>query len=96
MRTYLDCAPYFMLQALDTALMTTDDEPVHEEVLRRVAHEARRRSRVAADQIPLCSRRITVRLIGMMDRMRGSWPPLGGCWSSGRGTLAIRFPVAAP
>jgi hypothetical protein len=39
MRTYLDCVPCFMRQALDAARMTTDDESVHEEVLRRVAHE---------------------------------------------------------
>jgi len=39
MKTYLDCVPCFMRQALDAARMTTDDESVHEEVLRRVAHE---------------------------------------------------------
>jgi len=39
MRTYLDCVPCFLRQALDAARMTTNDESVHEEVLRRVAHE---------------------------------------------------------
>lgn len=39
MKTYLDCVPCFMRQALDAARMTTDDESVHEAVLRRVARE---------------------------------------------------------
>lgn len=37
MRTFLDCAPCFMRQALEAARMATDDEAVHEEVVRRTA-----------------------------------------------------------
>ena len=39
MRTNLDCAPCFVRQALDAARMTTNDESVHEEVVRRVTRE---------------------------------------------------------
>jgi len=34
MRTYLDCIPCFVRQVLDSVKMTTDDEQVHEKVLR--------------------------------------------------------------
>lgn len=39
MRTFLDCAPCFMRQALEAARMATDDEAVHEDVVRRIASE---------------------------------------------------------
>lgn len=35
MKTYLDCIPCFIRQALDAAKFTTDDEQVHVEVLRK-------------------------------------------------------------
>jgi uncharacterized protein with ATP-grasp and redox domains len=34
MRTYLDCVPCFVRQVLDAVRMTTDDERIHEKVLR--------------------------------------------------------------
>ena len=40
MRTYLECVPCFVRQALDAARMTTDDEFLQEKVLRRVLREA--------------------------------------------------------
>jgi len=36
MRTYLDCIPCFVRQGLDSIRMTTDDEQIHEKVLRRI------------------------------------------------------------
>jgi len=40
MRTYLDCVPCFVRQALDAVRMTTDDVALQEEILRRVLREA--------------------------------------------------------
>ncbi|MEE4270656.1 MAG: ARMT1-like domain-containing protein [Thermoanaerobaculales bacterium] len=39
MRTYLDCAPCFMKQALEAARRATSDEALHQEVVRRTARE---------------------------------------------------------
>jgi uncharacterized protein with ATP-grasp and redox domains len=39
MKTHLECAPCFLRQALEAARMSTGDESIHEEVLRRVAAE---------------------------------------------------------
>lgn len=42
MRTYLDCIPCFVRHSLDAVRMTTDDEEIHEKVLReamRLAYE---------------------------------------------------------
>ncbi len=39
MKTYLDCVPCFLRQALDAARMTTDDELLQEKVLRLVSRE---------------------------------------------------------
>ncbi len=39
MRTYLECLPCFLRQSLEAARMVTDDESVHEEVLRKVLVE---------------------------------------------------------
>lgn len=36
MRTFLDCMPCFIRQALDSARLVTDDEQVHEQVVREV------------------------------------------------------------
>lgn len=36
MKTYLDCIPCFVRQALDSVRMTTEDEQIHEKVLREV------------------------------------------------------------
>jgi uncharacterized protein with ATP-grasp and redox domains len=36
MRTFLDCMPCFIRQALDSARLVTDDERVHEQVVREV------------------------------------------------------------
>ena len=36
MRTYLECIPCFILQALDASRCVTDDQAVHEKVLRKV------------------------------------------------------------
>jgi hypothetical protein len=36
MRTYFDCIPCFVRQALDAARMATDDEQIHEKVVREV------------------------------------------------------------
>jgi len=36
MRTYFDCIPCFVRQALDSARLITDDEQIHEQVLRGV------------------------------------------------------------
>ncbi len=36
MKTYFDCMPCFIRQALDAARMVTDDEQIHEQVLREV------------------------------------------------------------
>jgi uncharacterized protein with ATP-grasp and redox domains len=40
MRTYLDCIPCFVRQALDAVRFVTDDEGVHAEVLRQVLRAA--------------------------------------------------------
>ncbi len=39
MKTYLDCVPCFMRQALDASRLATSDETVHEEVLRQMLRE---------------------------------------------------------
>jgi uncharacterized protein with ATP-grasp and redox domains len=39
MRTFLECVPCFVRQALDSARLVTDDEAVHEQVLREVLRE---------------------------------------------------------
>ncbi len=39
MRTFLECVPCFVRQALDSARLVTDDETVHEQVLRQVLRE---------------------------------------------------------
>ena len=36
MKTYFDCIPCFIRQALDAARLVTDDQKVHEQVLRAV------------------------------------------------------------
>jgi uncharacterized protein with ATP-grasp and redox domains len=36
MRTYFDCMPCFVRQALDAARLATDDEQIHEKVVRKV------------------------------------------------------------
>jgi uncharacterized protein with ATP-grasp and redox domains len=36
MRTYFDCIPCFVRQALDAARLATDDERIHEQVMRQV------------------------------------------------------------
>jgi len=36
MRTFLDCIPCFVRQALDSARLVTDDEQIHEKVVRKV------------------------------------------------------------
>jgi uncharacterized protein with ATP-grasp and redox domains len=36
MRIYLDCIPCFVRQALDSARLVTDDERIHEKVVREV------------------------------------------------------------
>jgi uncharacterized protein with ATP-grasp and redox domains len=36
MRIYLDCIPCFVRQALDSARLATDDEQIHEKVIRKV------------------------------------------------------------
>jgi len=36
MRTFLDCIPCFIRQALDSARLATDDEQIHEQVVREV------------------------------------------------------------
>ena len=38
MQSYLDCIPCFFHQALDSARLVTDDEQIHEQVLRGVLH----------------------------------------------------------
>lgn len=38
MKTFLDCVPCFVRQALDSVRLVTDDENIHEEVLRNVLH----------------------------------------------------------
>lgn len=40
MRTHFDCIPCFLRQALDAARLVSDDEGVHEKVLRKVLREA--------------------------------------------------------
>ena len=40
MRIYLDCIPCFVRQVLDSVKMTTDDEQIHEKVLREALHLA--------------------------------------------------------
>lgn len=40
MRTYFDCIPCFVRQALDSARLITDDEQVHEQVMQEVLHLA--------------------------------------------------------
>jgi len=39
MRTFLECVPCFVRQALDSARLVTDDETLHEQVLREVLRE---------------------------------------------------------
>jgi len=39
MRTFLECVPCFVRQALDSARLVTDDEAVHEQALREVLRE---------------------------------------------------------
>ena len=41
MKTFLDCIPCFLRQALDAARLVTDDEAIHERVLREVLRAAR-------------------------------------------------------
>ena len=36
MRIYLDCIPCFIRQALDAARLATEDEQIHEKVVREV------------------------------------------------------------
>ena len=36
MRIFLDCIPCFVRQALDSARLVTDDEQIHEQVVRAV------------------------------------------------------------
>jgi len=36
MRIFLDCIPCFVRQALDSARLATDDEQIHEKVIRKV------------------------------------------------------------
>ncbi len=36
MKTYFDCIPCFVRQALDSVRMTTEDEKIHEKVIREV------------------------------------------------------------
>jgi len=36
MRIFLDCIPCFVRQVLDSVKMTTDDEQIHEQVIREV------------------------------------------------------------
>lgn len=40
MKTYLDCIPCLVRQALDAARLVTDDERIHEQVIREVLHLA--------------------------------------------------------
>jgi len=40
MKTFLDCIPCFVRQALDSVRLVTDDENIHEQVLRNVLHLA--------------------------------------------------------
>ena len=40
MKTFLDCVPCFVRQALDSVRLVTDDETIHEAVLRNVLHLA--------------------------------------------------------
>lgn len=40
MKTFLDCVPCFVRQALDSVRLVTDDENIHEQVLRNVLHVA--------------------------------------------------------
>lgn len=40
MKTFLDCIPCFVRQALDSVRLVTDDENIHEQVLRNVLHVA--------------------------------------------------------
>ena len=40
MRTYLDCVPCFVRQAVEAARMVSDDPEMHERVVRRVMQEA--------------------------------------------------------
>jgi len=42
MRTYFDCIPCFVRQALDSARLITDDEQIHEQVIRGVLRLASR------------------------------------------------------
>jgi uncharacterized protein with ATP-grasp and redox domains len=39
MRTFLECVPCFVRQTLDSARLVTDDETIHEQVLREVLRE---------------------------------------------------------
>ena len=36
MKTFLDCIPCFVRQSLDSARLATDDEQIHERVVREV------------------------------------------------------------
>jgi len=40
MKTFLDCVPCFVRQALDSARLATDDERIHEQVVRETLHLA--------------------------------------------------------
>ena len=40
MRTYFDCVQCFVRQALDAARLLSDDEKIHEQVLRKVLSES--------------------------------------------------------
>jgi uncharacterized protein with ATP-grasp and redox domains len=40
MRIFLDCIPCFVRQALDSVRLATDDEQIHEQVVRKVLHIA--------------------------------------------------------
>jgi len=39
MKTFLDCIPCFVRQALDSARLATDDEQIHEQVVRETLND---------------------------------------------------------
>jgi len=64
MRTYLDCFPCFVRQALDAARFATDDEQIHTRVVQAVLHLAARMDRhepppVIGQQIHRLIRQVT-------------------------------------
>ena len=68
MKTYFDCMPCFIRQALDAARMVTDDEQIHEQVLREVLclagnMDMRQSPPVMGQQI----HRVIRKLIGVQD-----------------------------